>query len=106
MKAVFWTSAANRDLVEISEYLAKESIDSAEAFVNSIDERLTNLSEFPQLGGVIPELERHNVTRFRELVLAPWRIVYKEQQEKIFIVAVFDGRRNIEDILLRRLLRD
>ena len=39
-------------------------------------------------------------------MLAPWRIVYKEQQEKIFIVAVFDGRRNIEDILLRRLLRD
>lgn len=106
MKAVFWASSANEDLVEIAEYLAEESIDAAEAFVSRVDERLTQLAEFPEIGRVVPELERHNVMRFRELVVSPWRIVYREEKDKIFIVTVFDGRRNIEDILLRRLLRE
>ena len=106
MKAIFWTSSANQDLVEIAEYLAQESIEAAEAFVSRVDARLTHLAEFPQIGWVVPELERHNVTRFRELVLSPWRIVYREEKDKIFVVTVFDGRRNIEDILLRRLLRE
>jgi plasmid stabilization system protein ParE len=106
VKAVFWTNYANQDLVEISDFLAEESIDAAEAFVNGVDERLTHLAEFPQIGRVVPELERHNLTRFRELVLSPWRVVYTEEKDNIFVVAVFDGRRNIEDILLRRLLRE
>lgn len=106
MKAVFWTSSANKDLVEISEYLAEESIDAAEAFLSRVDERLTQLAEFPQIGRVVPELERHNVTRFREVVLSPWRFVYREEKNEIFVITVFDGRRNIEDILLRRLLRE
>ena len=106
MKAVFWTSTANQDLVEIPDYLAEESIEAAEAFVNGVDELLAHLAEFPQIGRVVPELERQNVTRFRELVLSPWRIVYREEEDKIFVITVFDGRRNIEDILLRRMLRE
>lgn len=106
MKVVFWTTSANQDLIELSEYLAEESIDAAEAFAHRVDERLNHLAEFPQIGRVVPELERHNVTCFRELVLSPWRIVYREEKDRIFVVTVFDGRRNIEDILLRRLLRE
>ena len=50
MKAVFWTSSANKDLVEISEYLAEESIDAAEAFLSQVDERFTQLAEVPEIG--------------------------------------------------------
>ena len=71
MKAVSWTSSANQDLVEIVDYLAEESLEAAEAFVNRVDQELTHLLEFPQLGRVVPELER-----------------------------------NIEDVLLKRLLRE
>ena len=106
MKAVFWTTSANRDLVEIVDYLAEESLEAAEAFVNRVDRELTHLREFPQIGRVVPELERNNVTRFRELVLSPWRVVYREEKEQIFIVTVLDARRNIEDLLLKRLLRE
>ncbi len=106
MKAVFWTNSANQDLVEIVDYLAEESLEAAEAFVNRVDQELTHLREFPQIGRVVPELERNNVTRFRELVLSPWRVVYREEKEQIFIVTVLDARRNIEDLLLKRLLRE
>ena len=106
MKAVFWTASANRDLVDIVDYLAEESLEGAAAFVDRVDHELTHLLEFPQIGRVVPELERNNVTRFRELVLSPWRVVYREEKEQIFIVAVLDARRNIEDLLLKRLLRE
>ena len=106
MKAVFWTASANRDLVDIVDYLAEESLEGAAAFVDRVDQELTHLLEFPQIGRVVPELERNNVTRFRELVLSPWRVVYREEKEQIFIVVVLDARRNIEDLLLKRLLRE
>ncbi|MFO8063865.1 MAG: type II toxin-antitoxin system RelE/ParE family toxin [Spirochaetota bacterium] len=106
MKAIFWTTSANQDFVEIADYLSEESLGAAEALINRVDQELTHLAEFPQIGRVVPELERNNVTRFRELVLSPWRIVYREEKERIFIVTVFDARRNIEDILLRRVLRE
>jgi len=106
VKAVLWTNSANKDLVEITDYLAEESLGAAEAFINRIDQQVSRLAEFPQMGRVVPELKRNNVTLFRELVVNPWRIVYREEHDRILIHTVFDGRRNIEDILLRRLLRE
>jgi plasmid stabilization system protein ParE len=106
VKAIFWTTSAYQDFVEIADYLAEESLGAAESFINRVDQELTHLAEFPHIGRVVPELERNNVTRFRELVLSPWRVVYPEEEERIFVVTVFDARRNIEDVLLRRLLRE
>ena len=47
MKTVLWTTSANRHPVEIADYVAEESIEAAEAFVNRIDQHLT-LAEFPE----------------------------------------------------------
>jgi plasmid stabilization system protein ParE len=69
------------------DWLRLDSPSAALSFVDRVDEAVKRLASQPRLGRVVPELERHNVGRYRELY-------------------VIDGRRNVEDILLRRLLRE
>jgi toxin ParE1/3/4 len=48
----------------------------------------------------VPELFDYE-TRFRELIVEPYRIVYRVDPTQVWIIAVVDHHRNVE-----RLLRD
>jgi hypothetical protein len=41
---------------------------------------------------------------YHELIVSPWRILYKIENRQVLVFAVLDGRRNIEDLLLQRLI--
>ena len=43
---------------------------------------------------------------YRELILGPWRLIYRLDRGQMYVLAVIDGRRNVEDLLLRRLMRN
>ena len=42
---------------------------------------------------------------WREPIVRPYRLVYRIEGDTVTELAVFDGRRDLEDILLERLLR-
>jgi len=42
---------------------------------------------------------------YRELISSPWRIMYKVDSDTVYIMAIFDSRQNVEDLLLQKLLR-
>jgi hypothetical protein len=42
---------------------------------------------------------------YRELISSVWRIIYKVDNDSVYIMAIFDSRQNIEDLLLQKLLR-
>ena len=102
---VIWTDTAKKDLNEIIEYIAQDSIEIAIQKYEKIKETAEPLVLFPNQGRVIPELLKHNITKFKELIISPWRLMYKIENNVVYVMAVIDGRRNIEDILLQRLLR-
>ena len=102
---VIWTDTAKKDLNEIIEYIAQESIETAIQKYEKIKETARPLVLFPDQGRVIPELLKNNITKYKELIISPWRLMYKVENNIVYIMAVIDGRRNIEDILLQRLLR-
>jgi toxin ParE1/3/4 len=56
------------------------------------------------IGRPIPELEGLNISIFREVFESPWRIFYRTEGRKVYILAVFDGRRDLEEIIIKRLL--
>lgn len=58
----------------------------------------------PFRGRIVPELGDLGITVYRELISHPWRIIYKANEGKVWVLAVFDGRRNMEDILLERFI--
>jgi plasmid stabilization system protein ParE len=41
---------------------------------------------------------------YREVVFPPWRIIYKIDKQQVVIISVLDSRRNLEDLLLKKLL--
>jgi toxin ParE1/3/4 len=101
---VYWAGVAENDLKDIIEYIAKDSPADACKIFCKIKEKVSNLTIFPERGRLIPELEDHGILIYRELIEPPWRIIYRIAERKIYVLAVLDGRRNIEDILLRRLV--
>jgi toxin ParE1/3/4 len=63
------------------------------------------MARMPQRGRIVPELKILGVDIYRESIIGPWRIVYRILDLDVLVVAVIDGRRNLEDILLNRLIR-
>ena len=106
MSRILWSKPAVNDLQDIGEHIAQDSPGAAISFLGRVDEAVKALGSQPRLGRVVPELERQNITRYREVVLSPWRLFYREEKGQVFVLAVIDGRRNVEDILLRRLMRE
>lgn len=105
MNRIVWATPAARDLEEILDYMARDSPAAAARFLDHVDQTVCRLTSLPLLGRVVSELERHQVLRYREVVLSRWRLIYRVEPDRIWVLAVIDGRRNVEDILLRRLLR-
>ncbi len=46
------------------------------------------------------ELRYYGILIYRELSSRPWRIIYRVEQNTVWVLAVIDGRMNVEDILL------
>ena len=105
MNRIVWATPAVRDQGDILEYLLRDSPAAAARFLDQVDKAVSRLTPHPRQGRVVPELERHQVLRYREVVLSPWRLIYRVEPDRVYVLAVIDGRRNVADILLRRLLR-
>ena len=42
--------------------------------------------------------------KLQELVVAPWRIIYRMFEDRVFVLAVLDSHRDIDDALLNRFV--
>lgn len=102
---VVWTNTAQDDLEGIVDFIADDSVDAALAVFARIRERAATLYDFPSKGRVVPELHQHGIVMYRELILPPWRIIYRIDGSTVYVTAIFDSRRNLEDLLLARLSR-
>ncbi len=102
---VVWTETAVKDLDDIIEYISINSINNAIEQYDKIKKATIELNEFPKSERIIPELYEQNIIKYRELIVSPWRIMYKEDYYIVHVMAIIDGRRNIEDILMRRNIR-
>jgi len=101
---VFWTQTAQQDLKKIIEYIAVDSEIHARRVYFAIKQKADNLRQMPLQGRIVPELGYYSIIIYRELISPPWRIIYKTEENKVWVLAVLDGRRNVEDLLLDRFI--
>lgn len=102
---VVWTEVAVRDLEEILTFISLDSPDNARAVVSRLRESVQKLNAFPARGRVVPEFLDVGIQAWRELVVQPYRIVYRIEDQRIFIELIFDSRRDAESVLFDRLVR-
>lgn len=103
---VFLVANAEKDILEIYNYVAaNDSINKAEKLLNKLEETCQSLSEFPFRGHVPPELERIGVLEYREIHYKPYRVIYQVTDDAVFVHCVLDGRRHLQELLEKRLIR-
>ena len=102
---VLWTDAARFDLERIVEFIAEESPANALTALARLKRRCQTLAALPQRGRIVPELRAVDVLTYRELIEGPWRIVYRYDVDRVYIMAVLDARRELSGLLLERLVR-
>lgn len=104
-REVLWTETARRDLEQILAFIAESSPANAAAAMERIEGRCGELNRLSARGRTVPELLAIDVVAYRELVEGPWRIVYRYDDEAVYVVAVLDARRDLTSLLLARLVR-
>lgn len=97
---------AELDVYEIAAYIAKKDLHGkAEQLVENIMEKCSALSTNPERGHIPPELEFLSIKTHLQIHFKPYRIIYRIDGNTIWIDCVLDGRRDINDLLQRRLIR-
>jgi len=100
---ILWADVAEHDLLDNIEYIAIDSPANALKILQKIKKMTSILYSLPERGRVVPELQDQGILTYREIVTAPWRIIYRISDKNVYVLSVLDARRNVEDILLKRL---
>jgi len=97
---------AEEDIVEIYQYVAlHDSEDVAKYLLNKLEEACLNLTSYPNKGHIPPELERIGIFNYKEIHFKPYRIIYQVLNKEVYVHCVLDGRRSLQELLEKRLLR-
>jgi len=102
---VIWSETSEKDLTSIVKYITTDNPSNAFEIFNEIKLKASRLYTFPERGRIVPELKDQGIFLYRELIVPPWRIIYRISKKTVYVLSVLDSRQNIEDILLKRLIR-
>ena len=101
------SEAAVDDLLGIVDSLFTEAgIDVALETEQRLDGAIESLNDLSNRGRVVPELRVHGITTYRELIVLPYRIIYRVEPDEVWLVAVLDHRRDLTALLHERARRD
>ena len=92
MTSVLWTTQASEDLAAIFAYIAQDSEHYARLTIRELIAATARLKAFPELGRVVPELERGDI---REVIWRSYRLVYQYlvTANEIRVLMVFRAER-------------
>jgi len=99
------SKSAKNDLREIIKFIAKNNPMNSLDVLKRIEARIKSLEKFPERGGYVPELLKHNIKDYRQLIESPWKIIYKIENDTVDILIIIDSRRNTQDILVEKLIK-
>lgn len=98
------TSAAERDLQEIYDWIAEhDSPGKADYVLDRLNETAESVATLPHRGTRVKELPPETDVEYRQIFFKPYRVVYEIMNNEVVIHLIADGRRNLLSLLLRRL---
>jgi len=89
---VHWTDTAQAHLDGIYQYIAQNSPEYAKRMVDRLTRRSQQIGTFPQSGHLVPE---YQIEQIREVIEAPYRIIYYIKPEQIDVLAVIHAAQNV-----------
>ncbi|MCX4241699.1 type II toxin-antitoxin system RelE/ParE family toxin [Paraliomyxa miuraensis] len=103
--ALRWTKAARADVRRIIQYVGIHGgAIVAEQLTDKLLTRVEALAEHPERCRAVPELASHGLPMYRELIVRPYRVLFRIRERHVVVLGVFDGRRDLEALLIERAL--
>ncbi len=103
---VLLTEDAQRDLEEIGDYIAAHDTPAnADHVLERIRKTLESLSSFPERGTHPAELLALGIREYRQTFFKPYRMIYRVAGKRVHVYLIADGRRDMQTLLARRMLR-
>lgn len=99
MKLV-WSDPAVADLEAIHHHIGQDSEFYAAGLIAKILEAVERLEDFPHLGRHVPEAPED--PDVRELLVQSYRVFYRVEAERLLVLAVIHGSRDLSSPELRR----
>lgn len=91
---VEWSDLALDDLGDIARYIGRDSFHYAREFVERIFEATDRLAFFPESGRIVPEDEDLHT---REILVQDYRVMYEVGTDRVLVLAVMHGARNLRN---------
>lgn len=93
---VVWTDEAKAHLSGIHTFIKRDAPFYATQTVDRLTRRVDQLTDHPRSGRIVPKYDDENL---RELVMPPYRLIYRIKPDRIDIIAVFHGAQQLPDTL-------
>jgi addiction module RelE/StbE family toxin len=90
---IVWSEQAQADLAAIQAYIARDSERYAHLTLERIIEAVDRLLAWPRSGRIVPEIGDENL---REVLVAPYRIVYRLLGDAVGIATVVHTSREFQ----------
>ncbi|ETS32716.1 plasmid stabilization protein [Photorhabdus temperata] len=102
---VVLTKDAEADLEDIYDYIVEnDSLGKADYVLEQLLKIANSLANFPEKGNYPKELQELGIRDFRQTFFKPYRAIYQLIGQQVVIFVIADGRRDMQTLLMRRLL--
>jgi toxin ParE1/3/4 len=102
---VIWSKDAGDELIEIISYIKYNTGKiTAEKIYKKITNEIKKVSENPGARRVSPLLKGFGIIDIHQFNIHPWVIYYRVRKDTMEIITIIDGRRNLEEILYKKII--
>ena len=99
------TRGAEIDLEALHNFMKdNRSAEQADTLLDRLLAAIETLETFPLRGSVPKELDVLGIREFRQILVEPYRLIYRVGGKTVFVMVIADGRRDMQTLLERRLL--
>lgn len=91
---LIWSPLADAQVDDAVAYIAADDPAAALAWLERMLERVRSLADYPGSGRMVPELQREDV---RELIVPPYRVMYRRTADAVEIAAIRHGARHFDE---------
>lgn len=99
------TRGAEIDLEALHDFVNdSRPVEQADAPLDQLLAAIETLETFPLRGSVPREVDEMGIREFRQILVEPYRLIYRVDGKTVFVMVIADGRRDMQALLERRLL--
>ena len=94
-RKIVWSYEASADIEALANYISRDSIFYAAAFIQETLDVSRSLDEFSERGHIVPEFGDPNI---RELFVREYRLIYSIEEDRIVLLGLVHGKRDLKTL--------